>query len=88
MVRTIPDWWENGGYRVDIMKKTKEKVSNIGKILGKIKRLRTPWRGYAGIPHPIPPGYPQLIHTKDRLIHSLYTACPHVILPYIYILLP
>jgi hypothetical protein len=38
VARTIPDWWENGGNRVDIMRKTKEKVSNIGKILGKIKR--------------------------------------------------
>jgi hypothetical protein len=38
VAETIPDWWETGGNRVDIMKETKEKVSNIGKILGKIKR--------------------------------------------------
>jgi hypothetical protein len=40
VVRTVPNRWTNGGNRVDIMRKTKEKVSNIGKILGKIKTLR------------------------------------------------
>jgi hypothetical protein len=45
------------------MRKTKEKVSNIGKILGKIKTLRTPWRGYAGMLQPQNQSYPQLIHT-------------------------
>jgi hypothetical protein len=48
---------------VDIQRETKEKVSNIGKILGKIKTLRTPWRGYAGMPHRTFMSYPQLIHT-------------------------
>ena len=35
---TVQNRWANGGNRVVIMRKTKEKVSNIGKILGKIKR--------------------------------------------------
>jgi len=63
VAETIPDWWANGGNRVDIMRETKEKVSNIGKILGKIKTLRTPWRGYAGMLHRTFMSYPQLIHT-------------------------
>jgi len=33
------------------MKETKEKMQNIGKILGKIKTLMAPWRGYAEMLH-------------------------------------
>jgi hypothetical protein len=63
VARTVQNRWENGGNRVDITRKTKEKMRNMDKILGKIKTLRTPWRGYAEMLHRTFMSYPQLIHT-------------------------
>ena len=64
------------------MRKTKEKVSNIGKILGKIKTLRRRWRGYAEMLHQLSTAYPHNSLTYPQPIHTLSTSYSTLYLPW------